>query len=365
MPKQPTLEIQNKIKELGERLGFISCTEERIYEDDAYSPVYDAVWYLDLTKYFDLDALKPLFKNNPELLDRMKKLPFAGFEIEGASTSSKNQIGNFANLISAPFLYLYVIVNNSEANGENDTYRRGIKLSSYMRDSFGYSNTFFLDCLQIDESLKNFKPTDNRLHSYEFLPEERKTCGGETKSVPLYNLILKYLSKTGLEIQQNYQPEELKTRYELSRLCDGANLSEEAKFYLHNMYYSDPQTYEIKQASNAQNSVYIPKLDVVLGFNAPAGFTEWMTRLSVALKNDCVHYPIMYSLKNKGGELFVPLISIEIETSKNKHMNGGICNMSKYSYCGILVSEECAEGHIEFLRKHLGIENVTSISGEE
>jgi hypothetical protein len=309
--------------------------------------------------------MKQLFKNDPELFKRIKKLPFAGFEIEGASTSSKNQIGNFANLMSGHFLYRYVIVNNSEANGENDTYRRGIKLNSYIQESFGYSNTFFLDCSQIDDSLKGFEPTESELISHGALQEARKNFGGETRSVPLYNLILNYLEGTGLDIKQNYQPEELRIKYELLKLCENGNLSQEAAFYLHNLYYNEPLSYEIKRSLNAKNSVYIPRLDVVLGFNAPDGFKQWMVRLAEILKNDCVHYPIMYSLKNKSKDLFVPLISIEIETSKNKHMNGGICNMSKYSYCGVLVSEEFSEGHIDFLKKHLGIENVTSICKEE
>lgn len=258
-------------------------------------------------------------------------------------------------------MYRYVIVNNDEANGENDTYRRGIKLSSYIQESFGYSNTFFLDSAQIDDSLKNLKKADSALHLNKPSNIERKTFGGETRSVPLYNTIAKYLEQTGLDIKQNYQPEELKIKYELLKLCSRENLSEEALFFLHNLYYNEPQTYEIKQSSNAKNSVYIPRLDVVLGFDAPEGFRQWMMRLADALKNDCVHYLIMYALKHKSKELFIPLISIEIETSKNKHMNGGICNMSKYSYCGIWVSEEESQSHIEFLKRHLGIENVTSI----
>lgn len=72
LPKQSTLEIQNKIKALGEQLGFISVIEERIHERETYAPIYDAVWYMDLTEYFDLDSLKPLFKHNPKLLDRIK-----------------------------------------------------------------------------------------------------------------------------------------------------------------------------------------------------------------------------------------------------------------------------------------------------
>lgn len=365
LPKQSTLEIQNKIKALGEQLGFISVIEERIHERETYAPIYDAVWYMDLTEYFDLDSLKPLFKHNPKLLDRIKKLPFAGFEVEGASTSSKNQIGNFANLISGPFLYRFVIVNNSEANGENDTYRRGIKLNSYIQDSFGFSNAFFLDRAQLYESLASFTPTDNSPRLSGMFDRQRGTYGGETSSVPLYNLITEFLAGTGLDIKQNYQPDELNTKYALLKMCNASDLSEKALFYLHKIFYNEPQTYEIKKSKNAKNSVYIPRLDVVLGFYAPLGFQDWLLHLADALRNDCVHYPILYSLKYITNDLFIPLISIEIETSKSKHMNGGICNMSKYSYCGILVSADESRGHIEFLKKHLGIENVTSICKEE
>lgn len=91
LPKQSTLEIQKKIEILGEQLGFISVTEERIHERGAYAPIYDVVWYLDLTKYFNLDSIKPLFKNNPELIETMKKLPFAGFEIEGQALQAKTR----------------------------------------------------------------------------------------------------------------------------------------------------------------------------------------------------------------------------------------------------------------------------------
>ena len=41
-------------RQIGEKLGFISCIEERIHNNDIYSPIYDAVWYLDLTKYIDI-----------------------------------------------------------------------------------------------------------------------------------------------------------------------------------------------------------------------------------------------------------------------------------------------------------------------
>ena len=59
-------------------------------------------------------------------------------------------------------------------------------------------------------------------------------------------------------------------------------------------------------------------------------------------------------------ELFVPLISIEIESSINKHLNGGIFNMSKNSYVGVLVTYEQAQKHVMYFRQELGLKNVIS-----
>lgn len=52
LPKQSTLEIQNKIKALGEQLGFISVIEERIHERETYAPIYDAVWVYGSDRVF-------------------------------------------------------------------------------------------------------------------------------------------------------------------------------------------------------------------------------------------------------------------------------------------------------------------------
>ena len=61
-------------------------------------------------------------------------------------------------------------------------------------------------------------------------------------------------------------------------------------------------------------------------------------------------------------EIFIPLISIEFENTINKHCNGGIINMSHYSYFGILVGNDSAEMHIKFLKENMGINNVTFLT---
>ena len=75
MPKKETLEIQNFIKNLGTKMGFETALEERIHENDIYAPIYDAVWYLDLTKYFNFDSISYLFEYDLKWLNRCKRIP--------------------------------------------------------------------------------------------------------------------------------------------------------------------------------------------------------------------------------------------------------------------------------------------------
>ena len=90
MPKKETEHIQNRILKLGADLGFISVKEESLHGKDHYAPEYDVVWYLDLKKWYKLDGIGELLKNAPkEMFERIKRLPFAGFEIEGPTQPVK------------------------------------------------------------------------------------------------------------------------------------------------------------------------------------------------------------------------------------------------------------------------------------
>lgn len=364
MPKKETLEIQYMIRDLGTKLGFDTYIEEQIHSKDTYSPIYDVVWYLDLDKYYALDRLKKLFKNEPEWFHRIKKLPFAGFEIEGATTSSKNQLSNFANLYGGNFIYNFVIVNNEAAGNEKDTFRRGVKLKRYFAQNAGDKNVFFMDKIHLKHTIEKlnsikFDETDLQLKPVNKNIGKRGTCGGETKSVPMYESIKDIIEGSGMIVEQNYQPVIDKIRYRILKKAGG--IDEYSQFCLMQQYYSDPYEMDNKLSIKAQDSFYIPKLDVVLGFYAPGGFQKWMTILADEYKYGIVEYPLLYGLKcSLIKELFVPLISIEIESSINKHLNGGLFNMSKNSYVGVLVTNEPAEKHVMYFRQELGLKNVIS-----
>jgi len=367
MPKDETLAIQKNLVDLGKRMGFISVMEERLHKNECYAPVYDVVWYLDLDKLFYLNGLEELFKNDPDLFNRIKKLPFAGFEIEGASTSSKNQISNFANLYSGNFLFNFVIVNNSQANGENDTYRRGVKISNYFTDNSGDRNLFFLDNEHLLKCMDAISCYDSAIDIVDSNSLQRMTFGGEKASIEMYEQIRQYIDHSGLMIFQNYSTDTAKIKFEMLKEANGRNNKNKfSNFFLRQAFYKDPYNHEEKISTSAKTSFYIPKLDVVLGFNAPLCFVSWLKILAEVLDNDFAHYPILYGFK-RGiiDSLFISLISIEMEFSINKHLNGGIYNMSKNSYIGVLVTKEPSRSHTDFFKRELGIKNVTSYCLED
>ena len=79
--------------------------------------------------------------------------------------------------------------------------------------------------------------------------------------------------------------------------------------------FKNPSKNEIYTLKRINDRYYLPKLDVVLGFDLPKSIVKWIKGLSNYIGQDIVHNPIIFYLKHsKEKSLFVPLISIEIET---------------------------------------------------
>ncbi len=363
MPKKETLEIQNFIKNLGTKMGFETALEERIHENDIYAPIYDAVWYLDLTKYFNFDSISYLFEYDLKWLNRCKRIPFAGFEIEGDGTTSKYELSNFSNLYSGDFLYSFVIVNNKGAINEEDIYRRGFKIAKYFNFYAGNRNVFFMDKIHLENSAAKITDWNNDITMEIKDNSKRNKFGGETVSAEIYKSIKKDLAESGFQIEQNYS-----TRISDIMFCIIQNVSvidENSKFALNMAYYKDPYSEKVSLVKNKREAFYVPKLDVVLGFNAPKVFTDWLRLLANELKKQVSAYPLLYGIKYRIIEdLFVPLIAIEMESKLGKHLNGGIFNMSKNAYVGILITRKNASVHIDFYKREFGLKNILSYCTE-
>lgn len=367
MPSKETLKIQNHINELGIRLGFKSVIETKLDYSDMYGPTYDVIWFIDLTKYFNFKPLKPLFKNNIKQFDLFKNFPFAGFEIEGSNTTSKNQLSNFVNLYCGKFLYNFIIVDNKGAKNEEDTYRRGLKLHRYFTENSGDGNLFFLDKTQFYKSIESLDDFEDFINASDLNSCSRSAIGGEKISIKMYENIREYIDNTGFIIEQNYSPIISKLKYNMLKECKIQD-DEYTYFYLRQKYYWTPYNEVIKYATKEKDNFYVPKLDLVLGFNAPVGFKMWLIEIAKNIKFDLINYPLLYGLKrNKIDNLFIPLIAFEIESSINKHLNGGIYNMSKNSYIGILVTNENSNSHIDYYKSKMGINNIISycLGGEK
>lgn len=113
MPKNSTYMLQDAIMQMGVKLGFVASAEFSYPTvTGAYTPRYDVGWFLDLEGRLDPSPLAALLGKSHPWMGYLKRLPVAVFEIEGSTTSSKNQIGNFANLFMSPALFRFAVVDN-------------------------------------------------------------------------------------------------------------------------------------------------------------------------------------------------------------------------------------------------------------
>lgn len=361
MPKDQTLEIQNFIKDLGNQLGFISKMEVQLEKSDIYSPIYDVVWFLNLEENFKFQRIYKYIDKKVIHKD-INMLPIAAFEIEGAATSSKNQIGNISNLTFGNLLYKFVVVNNEAAIPERDSYRRGLKIVRYFNENLGNENIIFLDWSQIKNSYEflKLKEEDKLITINDNKEKTRKGYGGESKSIDVFNKIIDDFSSTGLEVKQDYIPDKCRMKFFIEdyigkKICE---YDKEVEFYLKKEGVKDPNTKEIYSLKRINDKYYLPKIDVVLGFNMPNSFIKWLKGVGNNIEYDILNNPIIFALKsNKVKQLFIPLIAIEIESSVNKHLNGGIINMLKNTHLGLLISKNEAKRHLKYFKRN-GCNNV-------
>lgn len=76
------------------------------------------------------------------------------------------------------------------------------------------------------------------------------------------------------------------------------------------------------------------------------------------LDKDILNFPLLFTLLNgQARDVLLPIISMEMETTLSKYMNGGIVNMSRNSSCGVLVTRD-ERPHLEFFKNRFNCNNV-------
>lgn len=345
MSKATTVRIQDTIATIGEQLGFRAEKEFSFDLQTPYKPRYDVVWLLDILE-LKIEGLRGI-----QLIEE-RWLPFASFEVEGSTTSSKNQVGNVGNLLIAPSYFHFMVVDNTGASTENDTYRRGMKIVRTMQELLGTQQLIFLDSSMLLD-LPYF--TETVIITERTNIERKKGSGGETISLEIAEKILDQLTLSNLTIHLDAVPDYFKIQFATKK-----------KTLLSNEYTYSPITFEQKAIKNDMQYYYKPKIDVSAGFSLSGGFIEFLQAIAGRLRSDVIHFPLLsYIQEKKVQEMYYPLLGIEIESGHSKHAIGGLMNVSRFHQFGWIVGNEELLRSVETYQFYLGLRNITFIEAHE
>lgn len=337
MSKSTTVAIQDQLVSLGKNMGLRAEKEYSFKRQIAYNPRYDVIWFLDVSS-LHINELKGM-----ELVDN-KWLPLATFEVEGSTTSSKNQVGNVGNIMISPCHYHFMIVINKEAGSEKDTYRRGVKIVRTMQELFGEKNIVFLDASMLPVNIHG----KTKILAKEKKQKQRtKGSGGETISLPVAEHIVQLLEKTNLTYNFDFVSPYFKMRFQQMK----SSIKDQQFTY-------DPITFMRKNITSVSQYYYCPKVDISAGFLLSGGFVDFLKVIASNLKDDMNLYPLLrHIIDEKINEFYYPLLGIEIETGNSKHAIGGLMNAGRLHQIGWLVGIETMQHSVETYQHFLGLRN--------
>ena len=345
MVKFTTKTIQEQICLIGQQLGFQSVQEYSFSNlQGTYAPRYDVVWLLDV---LELD----IHKVSKIPLINIRYIPFAAFEIEGSTTSSKNQLGNISNLKLSPCFYNFLVVNNAAAAKENDTYRRAMKIVRTMQKVMGERPLFLFDACMF-ENLTTFEKT--RINAKAEKKTRLKGSGGEKDSIPVAKRLFSVLEQSKLLVEYDRTPDYFKWVFHTE------------KNYMPKQFTLDPVSFEQKDVKQNGQYYYKPKIDIAVGFHICEGFINFLKEMALRLKSDVIHFPLLkYVIDKQLEELYFPLLGIEIEMKESKHALGGLMNLANFHQNGWLIAPAAMGPYIETYKHHLGMQNVEHILLED
>ena len=284
MSKAETKEIQQYLVNLGKKLGFRSEEEYsyRLSKDSDYCPQYDVVWFFEMKEY-NLTLLDSIIKNKK--WDLMKDpIPIAVFEIEGSTTTSKNQLGNLLNLSLMHSFLNFVVVNNEKASNEKDTYRRGVKICRTYMEYSGKNNFIFLDWEHLRNIDKSFDFNINHRKENHFInPEVKRSKVGGEKDSQLMDRLIEILKMTKFNFFQNYSPPALKWQYSKVQKFQEIEANKDYDYQLYKKFIFDPVTNIEKEVTKLKDFYYSPGIDFALELQVPDLFKRFLLAIGKRL----------------------------------------------------------------------------------
>lgn len=356
MQKSSTNKIIDDICLIGEKIGLRSVKEHSFNIESTYSPRYDVVWFLNIKSMNTRKIMQKYLDFDNPWLSYFDELPLAVFEVEGSTTTSKNQVGNLINTYTSPAYFKFIITDNAGAGNENDTYRRGIKIIRSFSKLIGNRNIFLLDNFHLKKIYKIImvNPVVYTVDS-KMDKQRKKGSGGETISNEHRLKIENDFSECNLVQFMDWEPENYNWYYDQFATITA---NDENDFILGKKVIYKPDN-EIRKVNKRSDYYYVPKLDLCYGFYLVNGFIDFIKNVALCVSPETYNYPLLdYVIKQNKNKLFFPLVTFEIESGYSKHCNGGIINMSFHSFCGIVIGNLEINSHLKSLHKTFGIQNV-------
>ncbi len=312
MPKESTLANINELYELGKRLGFICEKEYSPASKGGFSPIFDLVWFMEL-KSAQISSLQKYLGAQYGRFFPENRLPIALFELEGGDPTSKNQMGNLVNMSAQPALFRFLITSKEITA---DMQRRALRIGQSYSLLAGQHNCIVVD---ISEIPFDFKPLSFAKPSQNAESSKNRGAGGEKKETQTARQqIFSELSGSGWDLREDWESELMK--------------------------------------NFGKKQFYVPKVDLCAGFSLPNSLCSFLYALSqtvdVATLDSCAFLKMLHKAA-PAQPLWQPILAVEIESSDNKHTEGGIFNMSHLAYCGLLIDlspQRSAHNRLNFLQ---------------
>jgi len=358
--ERPAERIREELRRLGGRLGFEVTSEvSESFLPKAvarYKPRVDLVWSIRLEET-QLRGIRRLLGAAVADFQMKPFFPLVGFEIEATDPSTKTQLSNLANLKTVAVPY-----GNSQAG--MGLYRRAIRLVRTFNKLFGQCNYGVIDRSQISRiaSLISKEQVSRKRSADRLEPSRTRGSGGEG---PWSSAIRRRLDRMGrsyaFHVREDWSPSNLaedyalrqKVRSSIERTSDNSS-----EWYFGRLVDWSPGKPEPVCRWNKYYTS--PALDMAWTVELPSS----LQKLVLALKETSNEFTYSMPILGTPFEDW-PIIGFEIERGMTKHGGGGILNLSRYSYVGVLIVPtpelQRSLARIETYRVALGIQNVLAL----
>lgn len=255
--------------------------------------------------------------------------------------------------------YGFLIVDDSK--GDRDLYRRAIRVVRTFNMLYGNSNYGVLDWSQLDR-LTSISRKKHKINTRDDVDKRKKGRGGEGSwAREIRNLLVSAGKAAGFGIKEDWTPPFLEDDYKRKQkvwLTLNTPNDDTAKRFFGRLVDWNP----MKQRAISKWSQYYTKsaLDVTWTITLPRAFKDFLDELIEISDEFMFSMPILRTTLE-----YLPIVGFEIERTMGKHGGGGILNLSRYTFMGVVIVPDSdltrVEAKIDTYRSTQGFQNVFAL----